>query len=409
MSVILSTANKTTKRTHNKYGYTVHSWESGKTLLTNSDGTRAFAYSPPAQPLLKDEFLDAASPYDVIVVKRLDEGTMLHFFWNPETSDWNISTRNGVGCNCSYNKPVLPCRHTPEYINAIVPACKTFSQMAADAIAEFVRSETGEYQPLDDINSSYLLDLLPKEYTYSCLLRHAENHLVYSVAPTYPRLICKEIRRFEVLPEDGVVYINTIPRGDEVWEHAHCVFTKQPDEYNSDIYVRNDLDQIIDPVFRTAVLGFCQEDMANFSETIYPVGWSLTNMKTGDTTEVKNPRYEELHKLRNLNPDMRQQYIELFSRGLVDKYISTFPQYSCEFNIFGMELDNLTQIIHNAYVQYYIHKNREHIPKHYFVQAAKLHHDVYLANPEKRVKITQKVVRDYLAGLSANDLSRLWQ
>ena len=66
--------------------------------------------------------------------------------------------------------------------------------------------------------------------------------------------------------------------------------------------------------------------------------------------------------------------------------------------------DYFIKKVHCAYIEFYILKNRREtnrIPKHYFVHAARIHHNIYLAQnedgttPEKRKIITKETVKTY--------------
>ena len=66
-------------------------------LITNSDKTKVFAYMAPPQTIDYSEFCDSCQTDDRIEIKYSIEGTMITFFWNDDTEEWDICTRNISG------------------------------------------------------------------------------------------------------------------------------------------------------------------------------------------------------------------------------------------------------------------------------------------------------------------------
>jgi hypothetical protein len=92
---------------------------------------------------------------------------------------------------------------------------------------------------------------------------------------------------------------------------------------------------------------------------------------------------------------MRYQYLHLKQLGIVGQYLNAFPQYMGAFERLRREYDEFITEVYSAYVKFYIKKERDLIPKKYFVHAAGIHHGIYL-NPENgRRKITRETVFKY--------------
>jgi hypothetical protein len=86
----------------------------------------------------------------------------------------------------------------------------------------------------------------------------------------------------------------------------------------------------------------------------------------------------------------------------VTEFLTYFPQYRKQFYQFYRQYHEFITEIHNAYVKYYVLKNRDPVPKKYFVHVSKIHHNVYLpslASGNKQI-ITHRVIREYFDELN---------
>jgi hypothetical protein len=137
----------------------------------------------------------------------------------------------------------------------------------------------------------------------------------------------------------------------------------------------------------------------------YPPAWILTNSRTGQRCEVKNPFYEAAKHLRNMQPNARYQYLDLRSRYIVDDYLLAFPRYKTDVAYLEKEYEQFVTEVHSAYVKFYMKKERDgKIPKQYFVHAAGIHHNVYLTQQIPRRKVTRETVNEYFDAFSPSKM-----
>jgi hypothetical protein len=145
------------------------------TVVTNGEQTKVFAYMAPRETIgFNDLKMKDYQEGDVVEVKESIEGTMITFFWDDETGEWNICTRNGVGGEYAFMRPT----------NKGDAPSKTFREMVVDAFRVMLMKNGNvcldEVRDLCDVT---ILDTLSKTHSYTCILQHPANHIVYSGAP----------------------------------------------------------------------------------------------------------------------------------------------------------------------------------------------------------------------------------
>ena len=396
------------------------------TVLTNSDQTKVFAYMAPRETLgFNDLKMKDYQEGDVVEVKEAIEGTMITFFWNYETCEWNICTRNGVGGEYSFMRP----------INKDDKASKTFREMVVDAFRIKLMVENHDRpENIHDLNDVFILDMLSKSYCYTCILQHPANHIVYSGAPfcAFLKLVAiyetsampplvpndSDIRYRDCVrelanpdyPENAKSYLEDSREDgdDNIWKMGYWVFGN-PGTTSEFVQSFDDLLTLKKEVFETYVDMMIVNSAKVYSGDIgehpdslyYPPAWILTNNRTGQRCEIKNPFYELAKSLRNIHPNMRYQYLHLRSNNIVADYLHAFPRYKTEFAYLEKEYEQFVTEVHNAYVKFYIKKERDgKIPKNHFVHAARIHHNMYLAQQVPRIKVTRQTVYEYFAGYS---------
>lgn len=387
----------TSTRTANGYAYNIVKDAFGGTFIMDSDETKTFAYIPPRQTQTNVEFKDDYVEGDVVEVQSALEGTLVCVFWNPDISRWEVSTRNGVGCSYSFTRPISKDQPV-----------KTFREMIVDVFRLRLymqyKAESDDVRTLED---AFTLNELPKDLCYTCVLQHPDNHIVY---PSIPYVFYLKI----VGVHRGT---ESIPRGE--WGAACSVFdcnrlrveslskTAELSSFQSELF--KSYEELTEE--QTKELQFDSSDLANTESAFYPPAWILKNTRTGHVCEIANPFYEAAKAKRNMQPNTRFLYLTLLKDGheKVEDYVNTFPKYRNEFSTFAKEYAELADGIYNTYVQYYILKKREKsYPKQHFVNAARLHHNVYLPSiadaSGKKPSINLATVYKYLEGLSATKL-----
>ena len=402
------------------------------TVITNESQTKLFAYMAPRETANYYEMhhSDYQSD-DIIHVRDSIEGTMITLFWNDETHEWDICTRNGIGGDYSFIHPV----------NKGDPSPKTFREMVLDVFrVRKMRDPFDSVEEIKDLSDIEGFDDLPKSHCYTCMLQHSSNHLVYSENPFkhFLRLVAiyETGSMPPLVPDDSNIYYADCMRelpspeysaelhsylmeckddiDDKVWDTAYKVFG-YPTENTTKLSSKSELinfknatfDRYVDVVHsKDFVINACdiREDPCSF---YYPPAWILTNSRTGKRCEIANPFYESAKALRNMQPNMRYQYLHLRKQNILHAYLIAFPQYIDQFLAFEKEYEDFVTKVHGAYVKFYIKKERETtIPKQYFVHAARIHHNVYMKSKLEGnyQKINRFVVSAYFEQFSASKM-----
>jgi hypothetical protein len=283
-----------------------------------------------------------------------------------------------------------------------------------------------------DVDELYGLDT---NFCYNCILQHPENHIVYSRSPfnaflkivaiydtfAVPPLVdCESQVRYNVCVRECVTpyskeYVTfEIPdeHGDEAIYSAalkvfvdHSIFVDYgngAEAYINQIEMKREQYAAFMSAVDCDVRVFSSDIFEGDDSMYYPPSWIFTNTRTGHRTEVANPFYEFAKSLRYMQPNMLYQYLVLRNVGSTHSYLSAFPMYRNHFDKFEIRIQNYITEVHNAYVNFYIKKQREPlIPKKYFVIAAKIHHEIYLKQSfSERRKITRQTVSDYFDGMT---------
>jgi len=389
------------------------------TLITNKDETKVFAYMAPKQTVDSSVFRCMGFDDSDMQVKPAIEGTMVTFFWNEDIEKWDVCTRNGVGCNYSFMRPTFTST-TP---------VKTFRQMLMDVFRENVENTNANANDIDDVLQ---LSGISKTYCFTCIMQHPENHIVYKIDKPSMKLI-SIYERGSIPPlvelDSDIQYIYCIREvmnpqyiqmntddtdtdyDDDcfLWRLSEKVFGRNsipPMYLKNTEQIRSLTQKLFDTKFEE---DFIQPDdlVENIKSIYYPTAWIITNLRTGQKCEIANPHYENAKIFRNMQPNLRYLYISLRKKNAVERYLSTFPRYINVFEKLGMEYEQFVTDVYQGYVKYYILKNRtEPIPKHHFVHAARIHHELYL-NPETEnlfvfcngtlhtKRVTRKIVNEY--------------
>jgi hypothetical protein len=410
------------------------------TVITDELQTKIFAYMAPRITTRVDS-LTFPQESSSIEVKAAIEGTMITFFWNDDINEWTICTRNGVGCDYSFFRPTNPADEKP----------KTFREMVLDAFRSSLDIENTGSDPIDikDLNDVSILQDLSKSHIYTCVLQHPENHIVYSIVPSCAFL--KLVRIYErnamppLVPQDSNICFRECIR-----EISLYATDAEEEEEEEDFNIRKTGFRVFgNPIQPTKLIGesntyrcasgvLCNnrvkflkttEEVEELKQSIFdiyyreyeaqvmmgqntdstdlnvfsdfdkgswyfPPAWILTNQTTGHICEISNPFYERAKQLRNMQPNLRYQYLELRKNKQLQEYLHAFPRYYMQFMQFSQEYDNFITVVYTAYIKYYVMRVRENIPKRIFVHAARIHHEIYLASVP-RTKINRQMVEEY--------------
>jgi hypothetical protein len=210
-----------------------------------------------------------------------------------------------------------------------------------------------EKQPLNEVS---LLKELPKNYCYSFVLQHPDNHIVLKI--TEPKVYLVAV--YEIKNNNTVKYIR--PTEYESWR----IF-----QYSNGVIH-----------FPTSYMYKTYDDITNEFTSIQTdynkLGVMLTNMENGERSAIKNPTYDSIKTLRGNNPNLQYQYLCLKRIEKVEDFLLHFPQYKKIFFRFHRQYEDFITQLHQAYMSYYIKKEGKPISKRFFPMIHKLHHEVYL-------------------------------
>ena len=305
---------------------------------------------------------DGETSYDFLITDAI-EGTMISLFYDKDIGTWEIATKSSVGCDYFFYRTEYYNEHKTQ---------PTFKAMFLEALTS---------SPLDDLNDSCVLKCFPKNYSYTFVLQHPQNHMVLNIEK--PKLYLVAV--YDIHDDKAI----TIPQ--IVYQEWDC-FTN--------------LTGLID--FPGQYQGFSYNDLIDKFASIHSdhnhMGVMITNMISGHRCSIKNPVYENVRLLRGNNPSLQYHYLCLRRMGKVQEFLLFFPMYKKLFYTFYDQFTAFVNDLHASYISYYILKNTEPpISKKYMGHIYKLHHSIYLPsvrNPEMvKVIITKHVVREYMDSL----------
>lgn len=306
------------------------------------------------------------------LVNQIVEGTMINLFYDDrgvEFTKWSLSTRSGVGANYWYYRTrYIINTEDPE---PLTPQ-KTFRKM------------------FDDAFNWNFVNEFPKNYCYSFVLQHPENHIVLPIVkPTLYLVAIYEIKKDHTNGDQSVVYVPATEY--ETWDFLkRCSFIKFPQKYNLQTY-----DEI-------------KQKFCSIQNSFSVLGAMLTNIKTGERTSFINPIYEEVRALRGNNPNLQYQYFCIKSIDQKNSFLGFFPQYKKLFFQFNKQYQDFITNVHQSYFSFYVKKENIPISKKFFIHASRIHHQIYLPSLEnggtnKKI-ITRSVVRDYFEAMTPSEL-----
>lgn len=294
-----------------------------------------------------------------IMVNDIIEGTMINIFYDDRDGLWHISTKSAIGGNYWYFR---------NQYNNKEKSQKTFREMFLESLK------------VSNIND---LTFLNKEYCYSFVLQHPDNHIVLHIdKPSSYLVAIYKIYKTDCNNNFEVKYIS--PMEFTNWDCFNNTEVKFPNSHDCECYEK--LQEIYNSTYN---------DYTN-------VGVMITHTETGERTYIKNKSYEFVKELRGNNPNLLYQYICLLRVNKVSNYLSYFPQYKKLFSEFQDRYYKFIKSIYDAYVSYYI-KKKKHIclSREMLYHINTLHHTIYLPSLECKYtigakKITNKVVSDYI-------------
>lgn len=302
---------------------------------------------------------------DNVYMNEIIEGTMVNVFYDSRIESWQMATRGAVGGNYWFFR-----NNYDDNEDSSVQ--KTFKTMFIDC---FCTEAT-------ELNHIPFFETLPKNYSYSFVLQHPDNHIVLNIErPTLYLVAVYDKRETSVINIPQTIY--------EEWE----VFAN----------VRGIIE--FPPRFHENTYSEIISKYCSIQSSYQRVGVMATDMKTGERCAISNPAYEELKKLRGNNPNMQYQYFALEHAGQTALFLQHFPMYKKLFFQFSKQYQDFITNVHQSYFSYYVKKEGIPIAKKFFIHASKIHHNVFLPalNSGTKQIITRKVVKDYFDAMTPSE------
>lgn len=321
-------------------------------------------YSPPkslSPRLFFDTYLQTS---EYVVAEELIEGTMINLFWdtvNTVEPRWEIATRSTIGAKCKFWQSEQGM---------------TFRQMFLDVC--------------NDVKFDF--DTLDKTYCYSFVMQHPSNKIVLPIKHTKLYLTAA----YELINNESIIGIRYVDVSTVIKTAAFI---------NTDVEIpkRIPKDSWSD---RSGVSDRSDwKDLADeYSSGKLPyntVGVVFKNTLSGDRCKVRNPIYENIHRLRGNQSKLQYQYLVLRNEGKVRDYLQYFPECKQELNEFKNQIHLYTKALHNNYVACFIKhtKKLEEYPAN-FKQHMYTLHKLYLDElREKKEYVGLPVVINYFNAL----------
>lgn len=302
---------------------------------------------------------------DNVYMNEIIEGTMINVFYDPRIQSWQLATRGAVGGNYWFFRNSYDD-------NDESASQKTFKQMFIECFCTDAA----------DLNQIPFFETLPKDYSYSFVLQHPDNHIVLNIErPTLYLVAVYDKRETSVINIPQTIYENW-----EIFVNVRGIIEFPP------CFTENSYSEVISK--------YC-----SVQSSYNRVGVMATNMMTGERCAISNPAYEELKKLRGNNPNMQYQYFALEHAGQTALFLQYFPMYKKLFFQFSKQYQEFITNVHQSYFSYYVKKEGIPIAKKFFIHASKIHHNIFLpalTNGTKQI-ITRKVVKDYFDAMTPSE------
>jgi hypothetical protein len=309
-----------------------------RSVIVNGE-KKVVGFSPP-KSIPYDNFVSLyPEKTDDIIVEEFIEGTMINVFWdNPNgfLGNWEISTRNRVGGECTFYKNQK--------------SSKTFRDMFFEAVTH-CGLDFSKLNPL---------------YCYSFVLQHPENRIV----GVFDKPSIYFIETYEICStENGTVAVYPFHKMNYeterfFWESNGVKLPK----ILSDWTTYND----IKPQYINNVAYHVQ-------------GVVIRNRVTNERTKIRNPDYEYVRRLKGNQPKTQYQYLCLRQHGKVGEYLAFYPENKKEFSRVRDRLHEFTELLFQNYIQCYMKKMK---PLKDFPDNVRTHmfhlHKIYLEDLKPR-------------------------
>jgi hypothetical protein len=292
-----------------------------------------------------------------VQIRETIEGMMIQLFYDAYSEKWQMATKNAVGGKYAFHR------------------------QTSNRVCDAVYGRLG--------NSLAKLD---KAFVYTFVLRHPSNVILLPVEKVEMYLVA--------------VYQIQLATNEGMWElHQYSVQNIPAYIYEVWPWVQTmvALGRISLPR-KCDTIGFCVSNASITRGTMDAtcLGWTMTDMITGERCKVMNPEYLDLKALCKIDPVKHYQYICLQRMGKTAEYREHFPKERKTADFLESVAHQFTKELHKAYVEKYVRKSSAPILGKYLRYVDRLHREIYL--PSLRYKdtsgkghiITLEVVRDFM-------------
>jgi len=315
---------------------------------------RLLAYSP-GKTIKSDIFCNLYNNQKDLYINEYIDGTMVHLFYDVRIKSWEIASKNAVSGNYVLS-------------NNEKKTLKTLRNMFIECLTCKSLSST------NDLDSIELLKSFPKNYSYTFVMLHPENMIIYPI--THTSLYLTAV--YDITPKTKRI-VNIPPIIYEYWD-----------------FLQNST--ILFPKSKTIESWSDMSHMALFKKNQDLVGYMALHLPSGKRCKFINPKYEEMKHIRKMDPQYVLHYLCLKKMHFINKYLQFFPLFRKNFFIYKKHCDEFIENLHTAYLVKFVWRNtKEAIDEKYDKYINDIHREIYLPSiKNNKITITKKVVHDYI-------------
>jgi len=325
-----------------------------------------------------------------LLITEIVEGLLVHLFYDARLSSWEIATKNAVGGR------IVPFRKSETTFEKTTSTASVYS-MFLDAL------RSPEQMSLNDIP---VLEIFEKQYSYTFVLQHPKNPIVLPIQR--PTLYLVAV--YDII-HNGFVGQYAIPIPQSVYQRWRC-FTNSPIQFPTlyDIQDFNSYESI----------------QSRFGSVVHStnssLGINITNTKTGDRCQIKNPAYLVMKRVNELDGLSFFQYLCLKRIQKEELYVKYYPEEDDRYIQYFQLFRHFVKDVHSAYLQKYVIKSNLPITSKFSRLIDRIHKEIRIPSLHKRsqksqqtqngqeaipLKITHGVVYKYIRSLDPMEILHL--
>ena len=325
-----------------------------RSVIFSFPENKLLSYSP-GKTISSEIFTNLYSEQKDIYINEYIDGTMINLFYDPRIKSWEIATKNAVGGHYFlFNNK----KKSSKTVRNMFIECLTSKKLTSD----------------NDLSTMKLLEHFPKNYSYTFVMCHPENVIIYPIPHRLLYLtavydITPKTKRFVNIPQ-------CIFEDWEFFQNTTIIFPKSKKIENwSDL-----------------------SNLSLFKKNQDVIGYMALHLPSGKRCKFINPIYEEMKHIRNLDPQYVLHYLCLKRMNFVDQYLTSFPEFRKMFYIFKKHCDEFIENLHTAYLVKYVWRNtKDRLHEKFEKYANDIHRDIYLPSINRnKIQITRKIIHDYI-------------